>query len=125
MKLPPKYLDSSSTNHYHLSPITKTPMVSNTRLATLSIPMAPASIFAIALSIKTNSSGTHTIQTRVASAIFGLRKMGTLDDPTVTNTNLPPTTYVQALLTSTMNLVTGNDVIKDLICDALNASNDL
>ena len=36
-----------------------------------------------------------------------------------------PTQNVQALPASAMNLVTDNDVVKDLICDALNASNDL
>ena len=36
-----------------------------------------------------------------------------------------PTQDVQALLVSTMNLVSANDVVKDLICDALNAFNDL
>lgn len=46
------------------------------------------------------------------------------DDTNTTDASVP-TQDVQALLANAINLVTNNDVAKDLMCDALNAFNDM
>ena len=46
-------------------------------------------------------------------------------DDTATTDASVPTQDVQALLANAINLVTDNDVAKDLMCDALNSFNNM
>ena len=55
---------------------------------------------------------------------YDARNSQSSDAPSVTSTPRL-TQYAQVLIANSMNLVTDNDVAKDLICDVIDACNDL